>query len=58
MIVPGEQIDSGLIARIRECLEKGLSVQGIRQVSGGIYLPIIMFENESGSIGQNESERT
>ena len=41
MVVPGERIDSTLIANIEDCLGKGLSVQGIRQVNGGIYLPVI-----------------
>ena len=53
MVVPGERIDSALIARIEECLSKGLSVQGIRQIGGGIYLSVIAPECESESIGKN-----
>ena len=45
MVVPGERIDSGLIARIADYLSKGLTVQGIRQVSGVVYLSVITLES-------------
>ena len=44
MVVPGERIDNVLIMQIEDCLQKGLTVQGIRQVNGEIYLPVIISE--------------
>ncbi len=41
MIVPGERIDEDLIYQISDCLQKGLSVQGVRQVDGEIYLSVL-----------------
>ena len=46
MIVPGEQIDEELMRQISDCLQKGLSVQGVRQVDGEIYLPVLLRSQE------------
>ncbi len=39
--VPGELISDGLIQWIKDCLKKGLNVQGIKQYDATVYLPVI-----------------
>ncbi len=41
MVVPGEEINDTVISRIRDCLQKGLSVQGIRDSGEEAYLLVI-----------------
>ncbi|MBR5247813.1 MAG: aminotransferase class V-fold PLP-dependent enzyme [Lachnospiraceae bacterium] len=48
MIVPGERIDQDLICQISDCLQKGLSVQGVRQVDGDIYLSVLSSQEICG----------
>lgn len=48
MAVPGESIDDALICQIRDCLQKGLSVQGVKQIDGEIYLPVLRSQEICG----------
>ncbi len=41
MVVPGEEIDRFLIAKIKDCLKKGLTVQGVKVLGEEISLPVI-----------------
>ncbi len=48
MIVPGERIDEDLICQISDRLQKGLSVQGVRQMDGEIYLSVLCSQEICG----------
>ena len=50
MVVPGEPISKELIDQINDCMQKGLSVQGVRQMDGEIYLSVLCSQDVCGRL--------